>query len=141
MLKGEKGITLVALVITIIVLLILAGVSIAMLTGENGILKRSIQAADESKIAEDREAAALDLNAAYTAYMQAKYVDTPTEDLGTFKAWLTTNATTYMKNDAHYTYTDGKITTKNKNKDGKQEEANVQDNGGIDKWQAVGAGA
>ena len=34
-LKQVKGITLIALVITIIVLLILAGVSIAMLTGEN----------------------------------------------------------------------------------------------------------
>ena len=33
--KNSKGITLIALVITIIVLLILAGVSIAMLTGEN----------------------------------------------------------------------------------------------------------
>ena len=33
--KEKKGITLIALVITIIVLLILAGVSIAMLTGEN----------------------------------------------------------------------------------------------------------
>lgn len=32
---NEKGITLIALVITIIVLLILAGISIAMLTGEN----------------------------------------------------------------------------------------------------------
>ena len=37
-LKKEKGITLIALVITIIVLLILAGVSITMLTGDNGIL-------------------------------------------------------------------------------------------------------
>ena len=36
----NKGITLIALVVTIIVLLILAGVSISMLTGENGILKR-----------------------------------------------------------------------------------------------------
>ena len=36
MLKNNKGITLIALVITIIVLLILAGVSIAMLTGNNG---------------------------------------------------------------------------------------------------------
>ena len=36
--KNEIGITLIALVITIIVLLILAAVSIAMLTGENGIL-------------------------------------------------------------------------------------------------------
>ena len=42
---NEKGITLIALVITIIVLLILAGVSIATLTGDNGneklILMRS----------------------------------------------------------------------------------------------------
>ena len=38
-LKNKKGVTLVALVVTIIVLLILAGVSIAMLTGENGNAK------------------------------------------------------------------------------------------------------
>ena len=36
--QSNKGITLIALVITIIVLLILAGVSISMLTGKNGIL-------------------------------------------------------------------------------------------------------
>ena len=39
--KDTKGITLIALVITIIVLLILAGVSIAMLTGQNGILTQA----------------------------------------------------------------------------------------------------
>ena len=39
--KRTKGITLIALVITIIVLLILAGVSIAMLTGENGLLNQA----------------------------------------------------------------------------------------------------
>ena len=39
--KQSKGITLIALVITIIVLLILAGVSIAMLTGQNGILTQA----------------------------------------------------------------------------------------------------
>ena len=38
---NNKGITLIALVITIIVLLILAGVSIAMLTGQNGILTQA----------------------------------------------------------------------------------------------------
>ena len=42
---NQKGITLIALVITIIVLLILAGVSIAMLTGDNGILTKSSFAA------------------------------------------------------------------------------------------------
>lgn len=41
----NKGITLIALVITIIVLLILAGVSIAMLTGEN----RAINTSTKSK--------------------------------------------------------------------------------------------
>ncbi len=37
----EKGITLIALVVTIVVLLILAGVSIAVLTGENRNFKQS----------------------------------------------------------------------------------------------------
>lgn len=41
MFKEQKGVTLIALVITIIVLLILAGVSIAMLTGDNGILTKA----------------------------------------------------------------------------------------------------
>ena len=40
-LQSSKGITLIALVITIIVLLILAGVTIASITGENGILRKS----------------------------------------------------------------------------------------------------
>ena len=42
--KKNKGITLIALVITIIVLLILAGVTITMLTGDNGILKQATSA-------------------------------------------------------------------------------------------------
>ena len=37
--ENERGITLIALVITIIILLILAGISIMMLTGENGNAK------------------------------------------------------------------------------------------------------
>ena len=45
--KGERGITLIALVITIVVLLILAGVSIAMLTGDNGVITN----AQKSKLA------------------------------------------------------------------------------------------
>ena len=49
--KKQKGITLIALVITIIVLLILAGVSISMLTGENGILNQASKAAEMTEIA------------------------------------------------------------------------------------------
>lgn len=47
--KGNEGITLIALVITIIVLLILAGVSIAMLTGQNGILTQAQNAKEETR--------------------------------------------------------------------------------------------
>ena len=55
-LRKENGITLIALVITIIVLLILAGVSIAMLTGENGILSQAQKADVETRGAAVEEA-------------------------------------------------------------------------------------
>ena len=55
MLKNKSGITLIALVVTIVVLLILAGVSISMLAGENGIIKRAQEAKEKSEIAEEKE--------------------------------------------------------------------------------------
>ena len=54
-LKPNKGITLIALVITIIVLLILAGVTIATLTGENGILNRASEAKESTIIGTEEE--------------------------------------------------------------------------------------
>lgn len=60
-LKKRKGITLIALVITIIVLLILAGVTIATLTGENGILTRASDAKEETEKASVIEQAQTDL--------------------------------------------------------------------------------
>ncbi len=51
----ERGITLIALIITIIILLILAGISIATLTGENGILKKASSAGEQTKIEEYKE--------------------------------------------------------------------------------------
>ena len=54
-LKNKKGITLIALVITIIVLLILAGVAIATITGENGLLERATIAKEETDKATGEE--------------------------------------------------------------------------------------
>ena len=71
MIKNNKGITLIALVITIIVLLILAGVSIAMLTGENGILNQATDARDDTEAAEIREKVELAVQAAYAAQLAA----------------------------------------------------------------------
>ena len=61
--RNQKGITLIALVITIIVLLILAGVSIAMLTGNNGILTQANTSKSETAKAEAVEKINLTLNA------------------------------------------------------------------------------
>ena len=60
--KEAKGITLIALVITIIVLLILAGVTIATLTGDNGILGKANEAKTKSDIVEVKEQAQLDIS-------------------------------------------------------------------------------
>ena len=53
--KKEKGITLIALVITIIVLLILAGVTVATLTGDNGLLTKTNEAKESTEIETEKE--------------------------------------------------------------------------------------
>ena len=52
---GKRGITLIALVITIVILLILAGISIATITSENGILKNSVDAKVSAEISTEKE--------------------------------------------------------------------------------------
>ena len=61
-LEEQKAITLIALVITIIVLLILAAVSIATLTGENGILTQASNAKEQNIIGREKE----EITLAYT---------------------------------------------------------------------------
>ena len=68
--NSAKGITLIALVITIIVLLILAAVSIATLTGENGILTRADKASEETISANEEEMIKLAYSAVRTIYIQ-----------------------------------------------------------------------
>ena len=70
---NNKGITLIALVITIIVLLILAGVSIAMLTGNNGILTQAGNAKTETAQAEAEEAVKLAVNEILANSMDPSY--------------------------------------------------------------------
>lgn len=77
--KEGKGITLIALVITIIVLLILAGVTIVTLTGDNGILNQVNQAKIKSDIAEVKEQAQLDI-ANWTAEKLKNGEDTTLND-------------------------------------------------------------
>ncbi len=53
--KKDKGITLISLVITIVILLILAGVAIGALTGDNGLIKRAQEAREKSIQSSDEE--------------------------------------------------------------------------------------
>lgn len=82
--KGNKGITLIALIVTIIVLIILAGVAIAMLSGDSGILNRASEARYETVIAsfdEQVKLAAVNVKATITSKMVSSqgYIATKTE--------------------------------------------------------------
>ncbi len=67
-LKGKKlyhkGITMIALIITVIVLLLLAGIAIANLVGENGTLKKSKKAADDYLYSQAKEEIEIAVNSA-----------------------------------------------------------------------------
>ncbi len=58
--KQVQGITLIALVVTIIVLLILAGVAISLTVGDNGLFRRVQNAADTWQMAEQNEQSEMD---------------------------------------------------------------------------------
>ena len=75
----QKGITLIALVITIIILLILAGISIATLTGENGVLQKAEMAKKQTEIENAKEQAKLDI-AAWVADKLEKQEDATLND-------------------------------------------------------------
>lgn len=62
--KRNNGITLIALVITIIVMLILAAISITMLTGDNSLLKRAVEAKEKTEVGQEKENISLAYNSA-----------------------------------------------------------------------------
>ena len=89
--KNQKGITLIALVITIIVLLILAGITIAMLTGENGLLGKSQTAVADNAIGGAKDAVSTEVQAAMATYLENKYAnnDNTTTAISTITTHLT----------------------------------------------------
>ncbi len=122
--KSNKGITLIALVITIIVLLILAAVSIATLTGENGILTKASTAKKETEMATEDEkvrlavAASIDNNGNFDSSLL------PSE-LNKYELIGTPSGDDIIVDTKNKTYTidnKGKITEKSKNNTEEEEE-------------------
>ena len=76
--KNQKGITLIALVVTIIVLLILAAVSLNLISGSEGIINKAAKAVDETNEASFNEKLELKLVELKAGYYDAKYANRPT---------------------------------------------------------------
>ncbi len=133
--KNNKGITLIALVITIIVLLILAGVSIAMLTGNNGILTQAGNAKVANAKAEVVEKVNMELNAQLANAMAGKgfqgeeatdnlaslptgysVVVAPTTNSDTYSTSTEFTITVTAPSDATFTNKNGKVAYDNSTK-------------------------
>lgn len=106
--RNNKGVTLVALVITIIVLLILAGVSLAMLTGDSGILTNADKAKSETAVANAKssiEMAYMDIKtevyALETANSSVQAVDMTAAKMETIaKKYITESDVTFTVTEA-----------------------------------------
>lgn len=114
--KNQKGITLVALVITIVVLLILAGVTISMVLGPNGVLTNSQKAKDNSAKGTANDALSTALSSVSTDYYTK---DGATE--GTMLQYLKSDKVNLVTLAPGYTYQisdDGTTITMTSDKDG-----------------------
>ena len=83
--RKNYGITLIALVITVIVLLILAGVTIATLTGDNGILTRASEGKEKTEEAQREELKHLTALEAATNLKDTTHIDNSTGEEKTIK--------------------------------------------------------
>ncbi len=109
--KKQNGITLVALVVTIIVLLILAGVSLSLVAGENGILKRATNAADANEIATAKEQAGLLISDLVTGYYEEKYVNHSIEEkVNSQLAYIIAEIGDGKTDNGNYTVTVARVT-------------------------------
>ena len=75
--QKEKGITLIALAVTIVVMLILAGVTIVTLNGKNGIITQSAKSKEANEIGKVEEIAKLE----YTNLIMEKQIDAVGEEV------------------------------------------------------------
>ena len=104
--KKNKGITLIALVVTIIVLLILAGISINMLTGQNGTLKRATEAKKNTEDSSDLEYLRVEATSELIDYYQGN--DSKNEDEYILEKWSESSNSkiSVNKTDKTVTYND-----------------------------------
>ena len=129
--RKNSGVTLIALIITIIVLLILAGVTIAMVVGDNGILNRAAEASDRSQIEDGRERIALEVVGSYdntgnidTDLLKENLENNLGIDISNIGSNLPTGTLTldglnyYIDSEGNVIYIEGELKTWTENEDG-----------------------
>ena len=133
--NNQKGITLVALVITIIVLLILAGITIAALSGENCILVRARESKYASDISSAKELVILGINECITDYYADKYVSN-TSSVGekTIQEYIIENIQSTQASSVIASASDSTITTNVTDATGATLTATIDTDGSITRW-------
>ena len=142
--NNQKGITLVALVITIIVLLILAGVTIAALSGDNGILTNASKSKQQNALGEAKDLVAMAINEATNAYYSVTYLDETISGVTGGEGNQLATAVYYIKNKitvpsgVTITATDaGLVTIKTTDKNPQKTTAQIDAKGGLGAWSAI----
>lgn len=132
--KENKGITLIALVITIIVLLILAGVSIAMLSGDNSIFKQASKSAVATTMSAAKEAVVRESYATISAYYEKAYVDNTLEGATSLQEAVTTAADRATSDGTTISVSGNEITITYNSDTTITSKATVDTNGKIGTW-------
>ena len=146
--NNQKGITLVALVITIIVLLILAGVTIAALSGDNGILTNASNSKQQNALGEAKDLVAMAINEATNAYYSMTYLGETVKlngvalDPATYAgegkqkalAVKYVNAITVPSSVTISAAADGTVTITTTDKNPKTITASIDEKGGLGAW-------
>ena len=143
--NNQRGITLVALVITIIVLLILAGVTIAALSGDNGILTNASKSQQENALGTAKDIVSMAVNEATNAWYDYTYLNgNNTTSSGTVGTTQQETAKNFIETATYSS--DVKVTTKpvssklyveikTTDKNPKTIHAEITDKGGLGSWQ------
>ena len=138
--RSQKGITLVAVVITIIVLLILAAVTIAALGGQNGILTNASRSQVANELGEAQDLINLTANEAINNYYTTIYVNGTAEvDGSNDKQTMVANAINALSLNNGTTKgitdqgDDKLVTVTSENKKGTAT-ATIDENGTLSKW-------
>ena len=138
--NNQKGITLVALVITIIVLLILAGVTIAALSGDNGILTNASKSKQENALGEAKDMVAMAVNEATNAYYSYTYANGSATDVAPGDPQATAETfinklTSKLSATVTLSITNHKVTLTTTDKNPTSVSADISAKGGLGAWE------